>query len=204
MKKVIVIVIAAHLNHFTAPACKISGLTDAQTPLKNSVCSGPITHLLSVLCVWMKIFSHANAKTQKGLRVSNNFSLLLVVFKCHHGSERVNTELFWWRQCTFRYSPTSPSPPPTILVSASTSPKTSRCKTKTNERTRKTFVIDTPTYGMAGPQADRAERQRQKQARETPHSASAIIQRLIRTKLHRLCFPLQGELFFLSPPVKRR
>ena len=31
-------------------------------------------------------------RKQKGLRISN-FALLLVVFKCHHGSERVKAEL---------------------------------------------------------------------------------------------------------------
>ena len=48
-----------------------------------------ITHLLSVLCVWMKTLSHAGAKIKKkGSRVST-FALLLDVFKWHHGSEGV-------------------------------------------------------------------------------------------------------------------
>ena len=50
------------LNPFTAPACKLSGLKDAQTRLRNSILSGPITHPFSVRCVLMKILSHANAK----------------------------------------------------------------------------------------------------------------------------------------------
>ena len=45
---------------------------------------------LSMLCVLMKIPSHANVrKKTKGLRVSN-FTLLMVVFKWHHGSGGVN------------------------------------------------------------------------------------------------------------------
>ena len=42
-----------------------------------------MTHLLSVLCVWMKTLSHARAKKkrkQKNLTVSN-FEFLLVVSK---------------------------------------------------------------------------------------------------------------------------
>ena len=47
------------LNPFTAPACKISGLQNA-----HGIYSVPITHLLSVLCVLMKVLSrsHASAK----------------------------------------------------------------------------------------------------------------------------------------------
>ena len=46
----------------------------------NSVFSGPITLLLSMTCVFMKILSHGSRKRKKGLMVSN-FSLLIVVFK---------------------------------------------------------------------------------------------------------------------------
>ena len=57
------------LNPITAPACKISGLKDARTRLKNSIFSGPITHLLSMLCVVIKVLSHASAKRkQNGLK----------------------------------------------------------------------------------------------------------------------------------------
>ena len=61
----------------------------------NSIFSGSLTHLLSLLCVSMKILSHASAKRKerkkekKGLRVSN-FPLLLNVFKWHRGREGVN------------------------------------------------------------------------------------------------------------------
>ena len=49
----------------------------------NSIFSGPVTQLLSVMCVLMKILSHANVKKKKkGLRILN-FALLFVVFKRH-------------------------------------------------------------------------------------------------------------------------
>ena len=45
-----------YFNPFTAPACKISGFSErcADAPA-NSVFSGPVTHLLSMLCVLMKV-----------------------------------------------------------------------------------------------------------------------------------------------------
>ena len=47
------------VNPFIATACKIFGPKDA-----NSICSGPIgiTRLLSLLYIFMKIFSYASAK----------------------------------------------------------------------------------------------------------------------------------------------
>ena len=52
-------------NPFTAPACKIFGLKAARTHLQRVYCPvGPITHLLSVLWVWMKILSLAGAKNK--------------------------------------------------------------------------------------------------------------------------------------------
>ena len=53
-----------------------------------SISSGPIAHLLSVLCVWMKILSHTRAK-KKAKRLL--LVLLLVVFKQQHGSEGINS-----------------------------------------------------------------------------------------------------------------
>ena len=50
------------INPFTAPACNFFGPAHARTPLKNSIFSDPITHLLSVQCFLMKIFSHASSK----------------------------------------------------------------------------------------------------------------------------------------------
>ena len=52
------------VNPFTVPACKIFGgqrYTDAP---ENSIISGPITHLFSVLCVLMKSLSHASAEKE--------------------------------------------------------------------------------------------------------------------------------------------
>ena len=48
----------------------------------NSIFSGPVSHLLSMLCVLRKILSEACAKERrlKDVRVSN-LALLLVVFK---------------------------------------------------------------------------------------------------------------------------
>ena len=58
----------------------------------NGIYSGPMTHLLSLLCVLMKIIHVAVWKRRwKGLRVSY-FALLLVVFKRHPGSEGVKTQ----------------------------------------------------------------------------------------------------------------
>ena len=60
------------LNPFTAPACKISKLKDAGTRLQTlSTFSGPITQLLSMLCVVMRVPSYASAE-QKTKRLNNN------------------------------------------------------------------------------------------------------------------------------------
>ena len=48
------------LTPFTAPACKISGLKEARMHLQ-TVFSGPIAYLLSVLHGLMKILSHSGA-----------------------------------------------------------------------------------------------------------------------------------------------
>ena len=56
----------------------------------NSVFSSPVTHLLSVLCVLMKILSHTSVKKKTKRLRGSNFTLLLVIFKWHHGSEGVN------------------------------------------------------------------------------------------------------------------
>ena len=56
----------------------------------NSIFCGPVTHLLAMLPVLMKILSHVSAKRKrKGLRVSN-YPLSQVVFKRPDGSEGVN------------------------------------------------------------------------------------------------------------------
>ena len=64
-------IMVVRFNPFTAPDCKIFGLKDARMHLQ-TVYSGPITHLPSMLCILMKIRSHASSKKKKkGLRVSN-------------------------------------------------------------------------------------------------------------------------------------
>ena len=83
------------INPFTYPVCKISRLKlvkDARTCLKNCIFSSPIsiTHLLSVLCILRKILWHAGAKKKTKRLKFFNFTLSLVVFREHHGSERVN------------------------------------------------------------------------------------------------------------------
>ena len=40
------------INHFTAPASESSGLKEPRTCLRNSIFSGPVIHLLSVLSVF--------------------------------------------------------------------------------------------------------------------------------------------------------
>ena len=56
--------------------------------LKSSVFSGP-TSTFSAMHFLMKILSQVSAKKKTSSRVSS-FALLLVVFRCHHGSEVVN------------------------------------------------------------------------------------------------------------------
>ena len=51
------------INHFTAPACTVSGLNDARTRLQ-TVYFPILWHLFSVLCVLIKILSHATAKKE--------------------------------------------------------------------------------------------------------------------------------------------
>ena len=75
-----------NINPFTAPACTISWLKSAHTCLKTTF-SGPITYVLSSMCVWMKIFSLVSAK-KKTKRLKDFRCRLLVVFKWHHGSQR--------------------------------------------------------------------------------------------------------------------
>ena len=43
--------------------------------LKNGIFSGPVTHLLSALCVLIKLLSHASVKRRKGFK----FRTLLVI-----------------------------------------------------------------------------------------------------------------------------
>ena len=86
------------LNPFTARACKIYGLKSARahTHLQTVYFPGPTTNLFSVLFVLMQTLSVSRVmrrKKEKCFRIWN-FTLLLVVFKWHHGSERL-----WIRGC---------------------------------------------------------------------------------------------------------
>ena len=53
---------ALDFNPFSAPACKIFRAERFPDARANSVFSDPTTRLLSMLCVLMKILSHATAK----------------------------------------------------------------------------------------------------------------------------------------------
>ena len=52
------------INPFSALSCKISGLNDARYAPANSIFSGPVTQLLSALCILMKLFSRASEKNK--------------------------------------------------------------------------------------------------------------------------------------------
>ena len=77
-----------HLNPFTAPASKISGLKRARARLKNSIFFAPITSTFNAVRRDESPFICQCENEDKGFRVSN-FALLLVGFKRHHGNERV-------------------------------------------------------------------------------------------------------------------
>ena len=54
------------INHFTATASQIAGLNDALTRLDTVyTSSGPVTYLLLMLCVCMKILAQVDAKKHK-------------------------------------------------------------------------------------------------------------------------------------------
>ena len=57
--------IIMELNPFTALARKISGLRSA-----NSILDGPITNLLSILCILIEVLSRAHAKEEKAVMLS--------------------------------------------------------------------------------------------------------------------------------------
>ena len=78
----------SNLTPVTAPAGNISGLKNARTRLQ-TVYLQSIAHLLPMLCVLMKILSHAETKRMKRFNF-NTVVGLVVVFKCHPGSEGVN------------------------------------------------------------------------------------------------------------------
>ena len=56
-------------NLFTAPACEISGLKSAHIhKTANSIFGGPLTDLLSMLCILIEILSRAHVKGAKKLQ----------------------------------------------------------------------------------------------------------------------------------------
>ena len=55
------------VNPFTAAACSISGLKSSHIRApENSILDGPITNLLSILCLLIEVLSRAHAKRRKG------------------------------------------------------------------------------------------------------------------------------------------
>ena len=69
-----------HINPFTAPVCKSSGLKDAGTSLETVFSTSAFSAVR-----FDKSLSHVSATFS-----SSNFTFLSVVFKWHHGSEAVN------------------------------------------------------------------------------------------------------------------
>ena len=91
-------------NTFTAPACKISRLKKCICMPANSVFSDPLTIILSlsILCILKPFDMLMWKRKQKWLRILN-FTLLFVVFKRNHGSERVKSYIsrciLIWSKC---------------------------------------------------------------------------------------------------------
>ena len=54
-------------NPFTAPACKTDRLKSAHVHTCKQYFDGPITNLLSILCILIEFPSHAHAKRGKNL-----------------------------------------------------------------------------------------------------------------------------------------
>ena len=73
--------IPININPFTAPSCKLSGLKDERKRPQNGIFSGLITNLFSVLCVSMKILSHASAKKKTKRLKDVKFPTFIGLFK---------------------------------------------------------------------------------------------------------------------------
>ena len=58
----------------------------------NSVFSGPIAHLLSMLCILMQIFSHASTKRKTERLKGFKCCIFFFLNKWHHDSEVVNSD----------------------------------------------------------------------------------------------------------------
>ena len=68
MNVVIRMICHCNINPFTAQACKISGLKNANTDAcKQYIFMGPITNLLSVMCILIEVLSRAHAKGARSL-----------------------------------------------------------------------------------------------------------------------------------------
>ena len=77
------------INPFIAPVCKIFGLKKCTRTLASGMFSHPVANRFQCCAFWCKSFHMLIRKrNQKCIRISN-FTLLLVVFKCHPGSKRV-------------------------------------------------------------------------------------------------------------------
>ena len=74
-------------NPFTAPACKISGLKDARTHLKNSIFSGPIASPFSVMRFGE---NPLQGQCEKENKKAERFQILHFL-KWHHGREKVKS-----------------------------------------------------------------------------------------------------------------
>ena len=75
------------------PGCKMHARTYNQYIFQS------YNNLLSMLCVLMKICSHAGVKKKTKRLMAFNFgTFLLVVFKWHHGSEAVKIQVLFNRQ----------------------------------------------------------------------------------------------------------
>ena len=81
MNVVIRIICHCNINPFTAPACKISGLKNANThACEQYIFMGPVTNPLSVMCILIDFPSRAHAKGEKALVISS-LALLLDDFR---------------------------------------------------------------------------------------------------------------------------
>ena len=99
-------IIFLFFNPFTAQACKMSGLKGAHIHLQTVYFSVPQKSYFQC-CVLKKILSHTNAKKKTQTFSILHFAPLLVVFKGHHCSERVDgVRPQLWLQKTGFYSPT--------------------------------------------------------------------------------------------------
>ena len=74
MVKVVGNIMVVRFNPFTVLDCKIFGLKDARMH-PQTVYSGPITHLPSMLCTLMKILSHGSAGKKKRKKKANGFQI---------------------------------------------------------------------------------------------------------------------------------